>query len=93
MTKPAVGNVADLIARNSIPAAMKALEAWPELAREATARVLDQFLARGGDPNLPCNLDYPGTITEQIHRTVEQRERTDKSDRPGDQPFAAHLAS
>jgi ankyrin repeat protein len=55
--------------------------------------VLDQFLARGGDPNLRCNPDYPGTITERIQRTVEQRERADKSDRPGDQPFAAHLAA
>lgn len=44
--------------------------------------VLDQFLARGGDPNLPYQEGYPVTITQMIEKHVDRYP-----------PWAAHLAS
>lgn len=56
-----------------------------------SVEVLDQFLARGGDPNSRYNLDYDITITQKIEGIVARREWQDKADRIGDQPFAAYL--
>lgn len=59
-----------------------------------SAKLLDAFLARGGDPNLRYEEGYAVTITQYIQSHVEQRDPADRLVDPvGYQPFAAHLAS